>query len=725
MTTMLQAARKYASIGWHVLPLRAKAKVPATAHGLKDATDDGATLERWWLEDETYNVGVRTGAISGVVVLDIDGPDGEVSWSELTSGDEPKTLHQRTGREDGGRQLFFEHPGGEVKIGNRAAIRPGIDVRGDGGYVVVPPSIHPSGATYKWLVGGKPQPLPTWLLEILVKPVPVVKPNPPARRTVFGETSAYGRKALEAECANVRATPEGGRNHALNVASFAVGTLVGGGEVDRAEAEAELVSAGLDCGLPEREVRVTVEHALSDGSSSPRNAPERDDHGTYSAPPPGDADAPQEEQESWRAELQRSPDSNRGPGAVKSTLGNALIYVSCHPLMCGRLSFDVRYLRAEWKTPPPWDRQGSQPRPVDEGDAVKLARWLASNEYVSFSEGPLWSALVTGAKDNPVDRVREYLDALVWDETNRLDNWLHDFLGTPDSAYSRAAGAAWAISAVARAMKPGCQADHILVLEGKQGVGKSQTLAALGGNFYSEVPLDPGDKDSTLAIHGPWIVEWSELSGLSRREAETVKSFLSKREDRIRPPYGKHTLDLPRRCVLAATTNEAAYMRDASGNRRYWPVEVTETDPAKMMTHRDQLWAEARYRYLLGERWWLTGTTLEDAQVAQSKRQEVSPWLDTIASALDVGGRFYGDDFISTTQLMELLDLKPRDQNTGTARTLAQVMDRIGFGPDRKSLNGSKRRGYSKRPDQIELRETSGPGHLGYDMVRDKSNVTH
>jgi hypothetical protein len=144
-----QAALQYAKKGWAVFPLKPKTKEPATAHGFKDATTDASQIETWWNSNPNYNVGVATGEVSGVWVLDLDGSDGIAQWDkqQLNWGIEVKTLSAKTG--GGGKHLFFKHVG--VKIKNRTNLLPNVDIRGDGGYVVVAPSVHPNGNVYEWL----------------------------------------------------------------------------------------------------------------------------------------------------------------------------------------------------------------------------------------------------------------------------------------------------------------------------------------------------------------------------------------------------------------------------------------------------------------------------------------------------------------------------------------------------------------------------------------------
>jgi predicted P-loop ATPase len=393
----------------------------------------------------------------------------------------------------------------------------------------------------------------------------------------------------------------------------------------------------------------------------------------------------------WRRKLLKNRSGN-----PTGALANASLFIA--HLDCGKLAYNQRSLGVVWTQPPPW---ASSSRPLMEADAVEMARWLAEKERVPFKESVLMAAMVTEAHRHPFDPVVEYLEKLEWDGEERLDTWLIDFFGAPDEEYTRCVGAAWAISAVARAFHPGCKADHVLVLEGYQGVRKSQSLAALGGEYYMELGLDPRSKDTLLDIHGPWLIEWGELSGIAHRDIESMKTFLSRPVDRFRPPYGRFSSDHPRSCVFAGTTNNSSYLIDPTGNRRFWPVHVSKCNPAALADSRDQLWAEAVHRYRNGENWWLDEQTEHLAAEQQKSRLVGDAWEEAILSALQ-SGKLKNTNFVSTSELYEVLELSTSEQTTTNARRIANIMERVGWEKCRGSKGTGKRHGY-KRPGTIRL----------------------
>ena len=274
------------------------------------------------------------------------------------------------------------------------------------------------------------------------------------------------------------------------------------------------------------------------------------------------------------------------------------------------------------------------------------------------------------------DPVAEYLDALAWDGASRVDAWLSTYAHVKGTDYTRKAGARWLISAVARALEPGCKVDTVLVLEGKQGARKSTVFDALGAPWFTDSPVDVGSKDGRQMVSQAWIVELAELASIKGREAEAIKAFLSARQDRFRPPYGRVTEIFDRRCVFAGTTNAEEYLHDATGNRRWWCARIpdeAEIDVAALRRDRDQIWAEAVVRYRAGERWWFErDEQLEADQVTEARRSEnvwaslLLGWLTTQSPEARAKGYTLAD-IAGTALQIARADLKRHDRELGQA----------------------------------------------------------
>lgn len=267
---LLEAALEYESFGWSVIPLKPGEKLPLLSswseYQQRRATDD--EILQWFIDCPNANIGIVTGKISGLIVLDIDSKD---ALSEARKqGLLIKTIHADTSK---GWHFYYRHPGGEVR--NFAGKLPGVDLRGDGGYVVAAPSLHPSGKLYSWRLRPHDQELsdaPAALLKLAAKPATSIIQFP-AVKLPTGKDTPYGLKGLENECNEVRQAIEGQRNHTLNKAALFIGQLVAGGELNQGTAESELTAAGIAAGLLAGEVARTIASGFKKGLTEPRSNP--------------------------------------------------------------------------------------------------------------------------------------------------------------------------------------------------------------------------------------------------------------------------------------------------------------------------------------------------------------------------------------------------------------------------------------------------------------------
>lgn len=324
------------------------------------------------------------------------------------------------------------------------------------------------------------------------------------------------------------------------------------------------------------------------------------------------------------------------------SVGNGVKIFAHDPRWQNTLAYDERGDRVLFLRPPPFPEyirgtNVSFPRELIDEDATRATTWIETEHEISLGTDITRKAIDAVAHEKPIDEVRDYLEALRWDEAPRADSWLVAFLGCDDTPLVRAFGARWLISAVARALNPGCKADHVLVLEGPQGIRKSSALRQLfGAKWFTDDIPDLGSKEAALHLQGVWCVELAELDAMSRAELSATKRFLSAAFDRYRAPYGHRPKTHQRRCVFAGSTNDSTYLRDSTGNRRFWPVACGRTGPIDVEAlgaARDQLWAEATARYRAGERWYLDDDGLvEAARDAQEERHLRDEWESLISS---------------------------------------------------------------------------------------------
>jgi putative DNA primase/helicase len=321
-------------------------------------------------------------------------------------------------------------------------------------------------------------------------------------------------------------------------------------------------------------------------------------------------------------------------GKVRGLLSNAITMLRESPEWSGVLAFNEFSLYLTTKQPAPWQTKAGAN--WSDYDDSRTTEWL-QRHHVHVNTTITAEAVQTVARENRFHPVRDYLQSLSCDGTPRLETWLMNYLGAEDSPFLRAVGARWMISAVARIVSPGCQADYTLVLEGPQGIQKSSALQTLAGDeWFTDHVSDLGSKDSKQELHGNWIVEFGELATVRRGEMERVKTYLTCRIDKFRPPYARRPEAVPRSNVFAASFNDATPFIDPTGSRRFWPVRCGRINIEALKADRDQLWAEAYDRYQAGEPWWLDTEELnEAAKLEQDERYCPGPWDEEILEWLE------------------------------------------------------------------------------------------
>lgn len=272
----------------------------------------------------------------------------------------------------------------------------------------------------------------------------------------------------------------------------------------------------------------------------------------------------------------------------------------------------------------------SEERPNTLDVAVK--NWLERQGLIMDVGSVGQQLLRVAIRYGSYDPVREYLTALTWDRKPRIERWLIDYCKVKDEQYVRHIGLRFFVSAAARGLDPGCKVDTVLILKGAQGVLKSSTFSVLGGEYFSDSPLDLGNKDARIEASARWIIELAELAALGQAGLERNKAFLSASKDFVRPPYGRASETFARHCVFVGTTNAKEFLIDDTGNRRYWVAEVGDRiDLDGLRRDRNQLWAEAVHRYRADERWWFNADEQIEADKIAAAYLEENPWADKIA----------------------------------------------------------------------------------------------
>jgi predicted P-loop ATPase len=335
-----------------------------------------------------------------------------------------------------------------------------------------------------------------------------------------------------------------------------------------------------------------------------------------------------------------------------------------------------------------WD---GLPRQWRESDSTDALRWFSLGDYPGIGIDKIDLAIRNFAETKcRVHRLRDYLVDLQWDGEPRIGRWLftycHAEADTDEQrAFIEAVGLKWLVSAVARIYQPGCQADHCLVLEGEQGIGKTSTFRILGGEWFSEnLPGDLHSKDAADHIRGKWIIELSELLQLGRSRTETIKTFLSRENEKFRPAYARYEVNYPRQCVFGGSTNQATYFHDETGGRRLWPVKIGRVDLRALARDRDQLWAEAVHLYHSGEPWWLTDERLiATAADEQAARYEADSWQGAISRHLE---NLRDDQTVTASKILtDVIGIQLEHQRQVDKRRVTSILANLGYRQAKKT----------------------------------------
>lgn len=287
-------------------------------------------------------------------------------------------------------------------------------------------------------------------------------------------------------------------------------------------------------------------------------------------------------------------------GGYKKTMDNIIRILNYDPALKGKIAIDEFSVRGLVLGAMPWNSEEGKRLWSDTDDAG--IQWYLEQRYNITGKDKVMSALLLVSEQNRINEVKDYLLSLSWDGVPRINTILHDYLGANQDEYTAAVARKSLTAAVARAMEPGCKYDYVPVLVGPQGIGKSTFLATLGKEWYSDSLQSFEGKEAAEMIQGIWINEVGEMAGYNKSESAVVKQFLSKRDDIYRQAYGRRTAKFPRKCVFFGTSNAYDFLKDLTGNRRFWPVDVGQVDPNKSVWDNlpdevDQLWAEAMEYY--------------------------------------------------------------------------------------------------------------------------------
>ncbi|MBW1672050.1 MAG: bifunctional DNA primase/polymerase [Deltaproteobacteria bacterium] len=368
---------------------------------------------------------------------------------------------------------------------------------------------------------------------------------------------------------------------------------------------------------------------------------------------------------------------------TRNNLSNILFKIPAAP--CRNLfQFNDFSHTIELTKRPLWRKEGAT---WDDSDAIQLAQYISDNHAFEANINMIHETVHAESKRKSYHPVKDYLNSITFDTQNPiLNNWLSVYCGAPDTRYTRFVGRKMLIAAVARIFNPGIKFDHVPVLEGKQGIGKSLLCATLSSPWFSDAHFDVRDKDSIALLQGHWIIELAEMSVLTKSAVENLKAFITRQVDKMRPAYGRTVQSFPRQCIFIGTINpeNQGYLRDPTGNRRFWPVPIETVDVLKLRDDRDQLWAEAYYYYKRGEDIHVpdreTQLLIEREII---KRQQEDPWFEVVEQFIDNNYSDYieGDAcvILPSELYVNALEGKSAKITSYEASRISNILVRLGF----------------------------------------------
>lgn len=335
----------------------------------------------------------------------------------------------------------------------------------------------------------------------------------------------------------------------------------------------------------------------------------------------------------WRQQLKVTE-----KGVLAQTIENTVIILRHDPKLAGVLAMDEMELNVVARRDTPWRKLHGDAQWTDRDDAA--LRYYLERRYGITGKDRIYDAVQVIAEENRFHPVKDYLESCTWDEVPRLDTLFIDYMGADDTEYTRAVTRKTLVAAVARIYRPGVKFDTMLTLRGAQGIGKSSLFAKLGGDFFSDSFALTGSKSDVEQLIGVWIMEVGELAGLKKAEVEAIKQYLSKTSDRYRPAYARRIQNCPRQCIFFGSTNETQFLRDATGNRRFWVVD-TPNEPTRDVWEDltpetvKLIWGEAVQRYHEGEKLYLCKRLDKIAREIQDIYKEENPRAGLVEDYLE------------------------------------------------------------------------------------------
>lgn len=570
-TNLMEKALEYASMGFAVFPVCQRNKKPHTPNGCLDAKRDPGAIRFWWSKWPDASIGIATGSISnGLVVVDLDMDedkdlDGyhELDKWERENGSMPESWRSITGR--GGYHIFFKS---NKIFSNRTRVLPGVDVRGEGGYIIAPPSIHPNGRRYEWEVAPEDMPL----AEV---------------DDVVEKLITFGLKDKETQKFELPATIENGTRNDI-LFRYAC-SLQSKGFPNDAILDYVQLTNKTRCPDPltDEEIQTLVESALG----YEKGAMVKPSFSGWHEP------------NITKHEVKKYGEIFE---VADQTIENCFEAIAYDRELFGKIKYNEMAYDTVVYGSLPWDERAAI-REWNNADDSNILMYLEKNYGLKNAE-KIMNALSIVANKRKINPVKDMLEQVHKDYVasgspkGKIKELLPHCLGSNDTEYTYEVMKVFMLGAISRAYHPGCKFDYTPIIVGEQGCGKSTFLRYLAMNdawFTDNFNTLETDR-AAEKLRGMWMLEMAELLAAKRtKDVEGIKSFLTSTEDSFRPPYQRRTEQRKRMCVFAGTTNNERFLTDRTGNRRFLPI-ATNKAKAKILHEKPETIKE-RIRLAWGE----------------------------------------------------------------------------------------------------------------------------
>lgn len=327
-------------------------------------------------------------------------------------------------------------------------------------------------------------------------------------------------------------------------------------------------------------------------------------------------------------------------GQIVSSYKNIKLILSNDPKLKGKFGFNELRKCECLLSDVPWRKYDKFNNVIEDSDDANIRIYLENN-YGIQGKDKIYDSVNSICHEHAFHPIKEYIEEIEWDGIERLDTLFIDYFAVEDSEYVRAVSSKALIAAVKRIYEPGSKFDNMLTLKGPQGCGKSSFFNKLAKGWFTDSIKDLRNKDSLESLQGVWIVEFGELTAMRKTDSETIKNFLSGTVDRFRMSYARRTKDYPRQCIFVGTTNESEFLRDKTGNRRFWVISASKVRKPKKDVFKitseeiNQIWAEAKVRYDVGEDIHLSNELEKQAIIEQESYTVEDPQEAIILDYLD------------------------------------------------------------------------------------------